>query len=165
MDLQQLKEAMSKAEVETSDVVRPERRGFLNAAFLEHLGAEMAGDVPAIVATFAKDGHLSFNGVCYDTPERLTAFHKDFGWDGHGMLSDIGGEIVRLLYTPASVVVDYLVRAHVQVALGDAPAGRAVAFPMCVIYRFAGAGKLLSERGSAESGGLRAQPVRPLGPW
>ncbi len=30
------------------------------------------------------------------------------------MLSDIGGEIVRLLYTHDSVVVEYLVRAHVQ---------------------------------------------------
>ena len=75
MDLQQLKEAMSKAEVETSDVVGPERRGFLNAAFL---------------------------------------------------------------------------------------AGRAVAFPMCVIYRFDEAGKLLSERGYADSGALLPQPVLPL---
>lgn len=162
MDRQQVKEVMSKAEVEMTDVVGPERRAFLNAAFLEHLGAEMAGDVPAIVATFAKDGHLSFNGVRYDTPERLTAFHEDFGWDGHGMLSEIGGEIVRLLYTHDSVVVEYFVRALVQVALGEAPAGRAVAFPMCVIYRFDEAGKLLSERAYADSGALLPHPILPL---
>jgi len=66
MDLQQLKEAMSKAEVETSDVVRPERRGFLNAAFLEHLGAEMAGDVPAIVATSRRTA-ISASTACATT--------------------------------------------------------------------------------------------------
>ncbi len=146
---------------EATEVVGPERRAFLDAAFQEHLGAERNGDVPAIVATYSKGGHLSFNGVVYDTPERLTAFHKDFGWDGRGMLSDIGGEIVRRLYTHDSVIVEYIVRGTVEVPLCDAPIGRSVSFPMCVIYQFDEAGKLMSARAYADSGALLPQPILP----
>ncbi len=162
MDLQQLREVMSKAEVETTDVVGPQRRAFLNAAFLEHLGAEMAGDVPAIVATFAKDGHLSFNGVRYDTPERLTAFHKDFrlGRPRHA-IGHRGRDRPPALHTRQRGRGVPRARAR-AVALGEAPAGRAVAFPMCVIYRFDEGGKLLSERAYADSGSLLPQPDLPL---
>lgn len=47
----------------------PARRAFLNAALKAHLGAELDGDIPAIVATFAPGGHLDFNGKVYDTPD------------------------------------------------------------------------------------------------
>jgi predicted ester cyclase len=157
-----VEEQLGKHRVEGTSVVGPERRAFLEAALHAHLGAELAGDLPAIVDTFSKGGHLNFNGVVYDTPERLTTFHKDFGWDGRGMLSGLAGEIVHLLYTHDSVVVEYLVRATVAVALCGAPAGRPVSFPMCVVYEFDEAGKLASERGYADSAALLPQPILPL---
>jgi hypothetical protein len=163
MTQQELTDQVANAMIEGSEAVGPERRAFLNAAFLEHLGAEMAGDVPAIIATFSKEGgHLSFNGARYETPEALTTFHKNFGWDGHGLFSDINGEIVRMLYTYDSVIVEFFVRANVDVALGDAPAGRPVAFPMCTIYQFDKDGKLQSERAYADSGALLPQPILSL---
>lgn len=142
--------------------VGPQRRAFLDAALQEHLGAELAGDVPAIVASYAPGGHLTFNGVRYDTPEQLAAFHRNFGWDGHGVLSGLGGEIVDRLYTHDSVIVEYVVRGTVDTPLHGAPVGRPVAFPMCVIYQFDEAGKLASERAYTDSGALLPEPVLQL---
>ena len=144
------------------EVVSAERRAFLDAAFQEHLGAEIAGDLPAIVASYAKGGHLNHNGVLYDTPERLTAFHKDFGWDGHGMLSSISGEIIHQHYTYDSLIVEYVVRGTVEVSLCGAPVGRSVAFPSCVVYQFDETGKLVSERVYTDSGSLLPEPILPL---
>lgn len=149
---------------EIMPVVTPERRAFLDAAFEAHLGDELAGDLPAIVATYSKNGHLNFNGVIYDTPEQLTAFHRDFGFDGQGMIGGLEGEIVQLHHTYDSVIVEYIIRGTVEIALGDAPVGRSVAFPMCVIYQFDEAGKLASERVYADSGGLLPEPIMPISP-
>ncbi len=163
MTRQEVVDQVEHATIEGCEAVGPERRTFLNAAFVEHLGAEMAGDVPAIIATFSKNGgHLSFNGARYEGPEELTTFHKDFGWDGRGLFSDISGKIVRVLYTHNSMTVEFAVRANVDVALGDAPAGRTVAFPMCTIYQFDDDGKLQSERAYADSGALLPQPILSL---
>ena len=157
-----VEEQLTKHRTEGTEVVGPERRAFLEAALHEHLAAELAGDVPAIVGTFSKSGQLSFNGVVYDTPEKMARFHKDFGWDGHGMLSDIGGEIRHLRYTHDSVIVEYLVHATVAVPLRGAPAGRPVSFPICTIYEFDEAGKLVSERSYMDSAALLPEPILSL---
>ncbi len=93
--MKQIEKQLIKKDTGTREVVTPERRAFLDAAFQEHLRAEIAGDLQAIVASYSKGGHLNFNGVLYDTPERLTAFHRDFGFDGRGMLSGIDGALVH----------------------------------------------------------------------
>ena len=162
MDRQQVSDQISKATLETTDVVGAKRRAFLNAALLEHLATEFSGDLAAIVRTFSEGGQTVFNGVIYDTPEQLTDFHRNFGWDGRGLLSDIGGEIIRLLYTHDSVIVEFVLRATVDVAVGDAPAGRSVAIPLCVIYRFDESSKLESERAYFDSGALLPKPILPL---
>lgn len=157
-----VEEQLSKHRSEGTAVVGPERRAFLEAALHEHLAAELAGDLSAIVDTYSQGGHLSFNGVVYDTPGRLRAFHREFGWDGRGMISGLGGEIVHLVYTHDSVIVEYLVHGTVEVSLCDAPVGRPVSFPMCVIYEFDEAGKLASERAYTDSAALLPKPILPL---
>ena len=146
------------------EVVGPERQAFLDAALQEHLGAELAHDVPSIVASYAPAGHLNFNGVLYDTPDRIAAFHRNFGWDSQvqGVLSGLGGEIIGRLYTHDCVVVEYVVRGTVEKPLRGAPVGRAVEFPMCVIYQFDDAGKLASERIYTDTGALLPEPILEL---
>ena len=78
------------------------------------------------------------------------------------MLAGLDGEIVHLFYTYDCVIVEYIVRGTVEVALRDAPVGRPVAFPMCVIYQFDEAGKLASERVYTDSGALLPEPILPL---
>ena len=108
---------------------------------------ELTGDLPAITATYAEDdGHLNCNGVIYKTEEQLTAFHKGFGFSNEGMLSGIGGDITYITYTQKSMIVEYALRATIEIDLPDAPRGRSVTIPMCVLYEFDEAGKLTSER-------------------
>ena len=113
MDRQQVSDQISKATLETTDVVGAKRRAFLNAALLEHLATEFSGDLAAIVRTFSEGGQTVFNGVIYDTPEQLTDFHRNFGWDGRGLLSNIGlaqvradGEAERPLLTAGDDIAD-----------------------------------------------------------
>ena len=121
------------------------------------------GDLPAIIATYAEDdGHLNFNGVIYKTEEQLTAFHKGFGFSNEGMLSGIGGDITHITYTQKSMIVEYALRATIEIDLPDAPRGRSVAIPMCVLYEFDEAGKLTSERVYTDTAALLPKPLVQL---
>ena len=158
-----VEELIKKAPNKASEAIGPERKAFLDMALLKHLGAELVGDLPAITATYAgDDGHLNFNGVLYKTPEQLTAFHKDFGFSNEGMLSGIGGDITHITYTQESMIVEYGLRATIEIDLPDAPRGRSVEMPMCVIYEFDEAGKLTSERVYTDLAAVLPKPFLPL---
>ncbi len=158
-----VEELIKKAPTKGSEAVGPERKAFLDAALLKHLGAELVGDLLAITATYAEeDGHLNFNGVIYKTEEQLTAFHKGFGFSNEGMLSGIGGDITHITYTQESMIVEYALRATIEIDLPDAPAGRPVAIPMCVLYEFDEAGKLTSERVYTDLAAVLPKPLLQL---
>jgi len=152
---------VNRAEATDAEVARtvtPQRRAFLDAALMSHLGPEIAGNVPAITDSYATGGHLNFNGVLYDTPETLSSFHRNFGFDGRGMISDIGGDLVHIHYTFDAVTVEYVMRGGVAVTLGGAPAQRPVTFPVCGVYCFDEKGKLTSERIYLDTGNLLPEP-------
>ena len=146
-------------DAEVARVVSPQRRAFLEAALMSHLGPEVAGNLPDITDSYAPGGHLSFNGVLYDTPEALTSFHRNFGFDGRGMISDLGAELAHIHYTYDAVIVEYAMRGTVAVTLGGAPAGRPVTLNLCAVYCFDEAGKLTSERIYLDTGNLLPQPI------
>jgi hypothetical protein len=153
---------VNRAEATDADVARavdPQRRAFLDAALLSHLGPEMRGDVPGITDSYAGGGHLNFNGVLYDTPKALTSFHENFGFDGRGMLSDLGADLVHIHYTYDTVIVEYAQRGTVTVSLGGASPSRPVTFNSCVVYCFDAAGKLTSERVYLDTGNLLPEPI------
>ena len=136
-----------------------QRRAFLDAAFHRHLGSEIRADLPGIVASYSQGGHLNFNGALYDTPERLRHFHRAMGFDGHGLLADIGATISHLSYTYDSVIVEYAMFGTITAELGGAPAGRHVAGPACGVYEFDEDGALTSERIYLDTGNWLAQPI------
>jgi len=144
---------------EVARAVSPERRAFLEEALMSHLGPEIAGNVPAITDSYAKGGHISFNGVLYDTPEMLTSFHHNFGFGGHGMLSNLSAEIVHIHYTFDAVTVEFAMRGTVAVSLGGAAPGRPVVLHVCGVYCFDEAGKLASERIYFDTGCLLPEPI------
>jgi hypothetical protein len=146
-------------DAEVARAVGPERRAFLEEAFMTHLGPEVAGNVQAITDSYAKGGHLNFNGVLYDTPQALTSFHQSFGFDGHGVLSGIGADIDHIHYVFDAVIVEYTMRAKVAVPLGGAPAGRPVTLNVCGVYCFDEQGKLSSERIYLDTGKLLPEPI------
>jgi hypothetical protein len=146
-------------DAEVARAVSPQRRAFLDAALMSHLGPEVAGDVAGITDSYATGGHLNFNGVLYDTPETLTSFHRNFGFDGRGMISDLGADLVHIYYTFDAVIVEYAMRGTVDVTLGGASAGRPVTFNSCGIYCFDEAGKLTWERVYLDTGNLLPEPI------
>ena len=153
---------VNRAKTTDADVARTvtaARRSFLDAALMSHLGCEIAGNVAGIVGSYARDGHLNFNGTRYDTPEMLTSFHRNFGFDGRGVISDIGGDLVHIHYTFDTVVVEYVMRGTVAVTLGAAPAGRPVELTVCGVYCFDDEGKLASERIYLDTGNLLPEPI------
>ncbi|TDJ49449.1 MAG: hypothetical protein E2O48_00830 [Gemmatimonadetes bacterium] len=158
-----VQELIRKAPNKGVATIGEERKMFLDAAFEEHFGAELAGDLPAINASYSKEGgHLNFNGVRYESEEELTAFHKGFGFSNEGMLSGIGGDITHITYTQESMVVEYALRATIEIDLPDAPKGRSVGVPMCVVYEFDEAGKLTSERVYADSAAVLPKRFLPI---
>jgi len=146
-------------DAEVARAVSPERRAFLDAALMSHLGPEVTGNVPGITDSYATGGHLNFNGVLYDTPETITSFHRNFGFDGRGMIADLGADLVHTYYTYDAVIVEYAMRGTVAVALDGASAGRPVTFNSCVVYCFDEAGKLMSERIYLDTGNLLPEPI------
>lgn len=146
------------ADAQVARTVTAERRAFLEEAFMSHLGPEIGGNLAEIVDSYATGGHLSFNGMRYETPEALVSFHRNFGFDGHGMIRHIGGEIVHMFYTFDAVVAEFVMRGVVAVELAGAPAGREVTFHVCGVYCFDEAGKLSSERIYLDTGKLLPQP-------
>jgi hypothetical protein len=146
-------------DADVARAVSPARRAFLDAALMSHLGPEVTGDVPGITDSYATGGHLNFNGVLYDTPETLASFHRNFGFDGRGMISDIGGDLVHIHYTFDAVIVEYAMRGTVAVTLGGAPAGRPVTLTACGVYCFDEEGKLTSERIYLDTGNLLPEPI------
>ena len=162
--MKQVEKQLGKNDPEIRPVVTPERRAFLDAAFQTTSAPSWLATCRRSSPRNSKNGHLNFNGVLYDTPEQLTGFHRDFGFDGQGMIGSLDGEILQLHHIYDTVIVEYIIRGTVEIALGDAPVGRSVAFPMCVMYQFDEAGKLASERVYADSGGLLQQPIMPISP-
>jgi len=153
---------VNRAEASDADVARavsPRRRAFLEDALMSHLGPEVAGNLPGITDSYATGGHLNFNGVLYDTPEKLASFHRNFGFDGRGMISDIGGDIVHIFYTFDAVIVEYVMRGVVAVTVGGASPGRPVTFNVCGVYCFDEEGKLRSERIYLDTGNLLPEPI------
>jgi hypothetical protein len=146
-------------DAEVARAVSPQRRAFLDAALLSHLGPEIAGNVAGIINSYAKGGHLNFNGMLYDTPETLTSFHRNFGFDGRGMISELGGDLVNIHYTFDAVIVEYAMRGTVAATLGGAAAGRPVTLSACGVYCFDEAGKLTSERIYLDTGSLLPEPI------
>jgi len=146
-------------DAEVARAVSPERRAFLEEAFMSHLGPEVVGDVAGIVRSYAEGGHLNFNGVLYDTPHKLASFHRSFGFDGHGMLGDLSADLDHIHYTYGAVIVEYVMRGTVADASQAVAARRPVTLNVCGVYCFDEQGKLTSERIYLDTGSLLPQPV------
>lgn len=139
--------------------VSSQRRAFLEEALMSHLGPEVAGNVQGITDSYATGGHLNFNGALYDTPEKLASFHRNFGFDGRGMISGLGADLVHIHYTFDAVIVEFAMRGTVAATLGGAAAGRPVTFNACGVYCFDEEGKLGSERIYLDTGNLLPEPI------
>ncbi len=139
--------------------VSAERKAFLDAAFKAHLSAAINQDISAILDTYAEGGYLNFNGVIYDTPEKLAAFHLGFGLTNKGMLADLERVILTKSFTHDSVIIEYRVKCTVEIPEGST--ARRTEMRSLTIYQFDANGKLMSERAFNDTGAILPEPIVP----
>lgn len=118
-------------------------------ALLErHYAVENDGDIPGIMATFAADGVMEYNGVSFPSPDTIEAAHLYLGFtDAAGAFDRPQNHIDRVSFTDTDIVVEgRLAGTHVEEFLGFAGTGRPVVLPFTAFYEFNDDGLLSSER-------------------
>jgi ketosteroid isomerase-like protein len=127
-----------------SDSERARRQALLE----HHYAVENDGDLAGIMATFAPDAVMHYNGVPFETPEAIEAAHAYLGFaDVAGAFERPQNHIDNVSFTDTDVVVEgRLSGSHVHDFLGFAATGRLVVLPFTAFYRYNDAGVLTSER-------------------
>jgi ketosteroid isomerase-like protein len=113
-----------------------------------HYAVENDGDLAGIMATFAPDAVMHYNGVPFATPEAIEAAHSYLGFaDAAGAFDEPQNHIDRVSFTDTDVVVEgRLTGTHRREFLGFAGTDRPVELPFSAFYRFDPDGLLTSER-------------------
>ena len=123
------------------------RAGARLAVLAEHLRAENAHDVDAIVATFAPGAALVLNGERFDRPGVIRVVHERLGFAPGGGFADLRiEELARYTEGAAIVLEQRLTGRHTGSWEGIAPTGRAVEIPVCTVYLFDDRDRLALER-------------------
>ena len=118
------------------------------ALLQHHYAVENDGDLAGIMATFAADAVMHYNGVPFSTPEAIEAAHAYLGFaDVAGAFDAPQNHIDRVSHTDTDVVVEgRLSGAHVQDFLGFVGTGTSVVLPFTAFYCYNDDGLLTSER-------------------
>jgi len=108
------------------------------------------------MASFAENAVVEFNGMVFDSPPAIRAFHEKLGFAEGGARSKIEVEETRCSHTDGEVVLEGIIRGlHSGTSIGGVPASnKPVELPFCAIYRFDSQGKLTHERIYSDSGPL-----------
>jgi hypothetical protein len=123
------------------------RAGARSALLEEHLRAENAHDVDAIMATFGRGAVLVLNGERFDRPEVIRIAHERLGFAPGGGFSDLRiEEQARYADRGAIVLEQRLTGRHTNSWEGIAPTGRAIELAVCTVYLFDDQDKLALER-------------------
>ena len=133
---------------------RERRRALVHA----HYAAENAHDAEGVMASFAKDAVMLYNGQAFPTDETIRWAHGYIGLTAEsgafgGLRNVIDGEH----FTDTEIVIEgRACGRHTGEFLGFAPTDREVELPFVAFYRFDADGKLTSERVVMNLGPLRA---------
>lgn len=112
----------------------------------EHLRAENAHDVDAIMETFGRGAKLVLNGYTFDDHQRIRQLHEDLGFNDRGGFSDLRIEERRRYITDDAIIMEQtLSGTHTGTWLGVAATGRSFKVAVCTVYVFDEEGKLSGE--------------------
>jgi hypothetical protein len=124
----------------------------------EHLQAENAHDVNAIMQTFADTGVLVFNGLPLSGHDRIRMLHEGLGFGERGGFSDLRIEETQRYVSDEAIILEQVVSGtHTGEWQGIAATGRQMAVAVCTVYKFDEAGKLASENVYFDTGTLLKQ--------
>jgi len=113
----------------------------------KHLQAENDHDLNTIMETFGKNSVLVFNGIRFDTLEKIRALHQEFGFGDNGGFSNLKVEVQKRHVAPNTIILEQIISGkHTGVFQGIPPTGKPFSVAVCTIYSFDGEGKLAEER-------------------
>jgi hypothetical protein len=127
------------------DTREQNRRRALLAA---HYAAENAYDLDGIMATFAPEAEMIYNGQRFTEPEHIRWAHGYIGFTAEaGAFSGLQSFRDHEHCTADEIVVEgRLCGTHTGEFQGHAPTGCEVVLPFVTFYRFDASGRLASER-------------------
>jgi predicted ester cyclase len=112
-----------------------------------HLAAEAAHDIDAIMATYAPDAELVFNGQVFNISEQIRNLHLALGLGGRGALPDLSSPPLRTFNVGEVIVIEYCIQGtHKGEFAGIQATGKEVEMAAMVIYEFDDEARLKSER-------------------
>lgn len=126
------------------DAERARRRALLKA----HLEAENAGDLDAVMATFAAGAVMHYNAIPFPSADAIRSAHQYIGFArGEGAFAEARNAVDRESFTDTDVVIEgRMCGRHDREFMGFKPSGRAVELPFVAFYQFDADGKLSCER-------------------
>ncbi len=124
----------------------------------QHLAAENAHDLDAIVATYGKDPTVVINGQVFAGRDAIRMFHERFGFGANGSFSDVCVTELRRYPSDGAIILELTLSGrHTAKWQGLAPTGRRFEVPVCTVYLFDTSGLLSGERVYFDAGALRRQ--------
>ena len=113
----------------------------------EHIRAENAHDLDAIMQTFGKHPTFVLNGNTFTGQESVRAMYEDFGFGVRGGFANLHVEIQRRHMSDDAVILEAtLSREHANTWQGIPATRRKFELPVCAVFPFDEEGKLAGER-------------------
>jgi steroid delta-isomerase-like uncharacterized protein len=114
----------------------------------EHIRAENAHDLDAIMRTFGKDPTFVLNANTFYGHESIRAMYQGFGLGGAGGgFARVHVEIERRHISDDAIILEVtLTGEHTDTWQGIPATGRKFAIPLCAVFPFDEEGKLAGER-------------------
>jgi steroid delta-isomerase-like uncharacterized protein len=112
----------------------------------EHLRAENAHDLEAIMETFGQGAIMILNGYTFEDHKGIRSLHEEFGFNDNGGFSDLRIEVKqRHIASDAIVLEQTLSGRHTGTWQGYPATGRSFKVAVCTVYTFDEEGKLAGE--------------------
>lgn len=113
----------------------------------EHMRAENAHDVDAIMRTFGEQPTFALNGDTFTGQESIRALYEGFGFGGRGGFANIHLEERRRHVSEDAVILEATLSGEHADTWQEIPAtGRKFEVPLCAVFPFDAEGRLTGER-------------------
>ena len=112
-----------------------------------HLRGENEHDVEAIMATYADQSELVWGGRPHRGLDAIRSLHHAIGFGNTGAFTELQVVERKRHYAGTAIIVEQMLRRiHTGTWEGIAPTGREIEVPVCTVYEFDDAGRIVSER-------------------
>ena len=112
----------------------------------EHLRAENAHDLDAIMQTFAADAKLILNGYTFGDHNVIRALHQDLGFGDDGGFSELRVEERQRYITGEAIIMEQTLSGrHTGTWQGIEASGITFKIAVCAIYSFNEESKIVGE--------------------